>query len=221
MLVGAVKFSVALPAPGAMLFNVGAPGTSGVPIPIPPSVIASAPLLAAFEPMTTLPVRAPTAVGAKVTVSVQEPPATRPEPQLFVTAKSPVAMMVVNMRLAPPLLANVTVFGVLVVPAFCSAKLSDVGLSETSGTFTPVPFRVIVFGLLAASLLTTMLPFRAPGAVGVNVTLMVQVAVCANVAPQVVVRAKSPLATMLAILRTAPPVLVKVIDWAALVVPTL
>ena len=78
-MVGAVKLSVALPAPGAMLFNVGAPGGA---LPVPPRGIVFG-LLAAFEATTTLPVRAPAAVGAKVTVNVHEPPEPRPEPQLL------------------------------------------------------------------------------------------------------------------------------------------
>src|SRR3990172_5284250 len=63
-------------------------------------------------------------------------------------------------------------------------------------------------------------PLRAPVAVGVKVTLMVQLAPAARLAAQVVVRAKSPLATMLLMVRDAPPGLVKVTSCAALVVPT-
>jgi len=57
-----------------------------------------------------------------------------------------------------------------------------------------------------------------PVAVGVNVTETVQVAPTAMLAGQLLVCAKSPLATMPVIFRTAEPLLVTVIVLAALVV---
>jgi hypothetical protein len=57
-------------------------------------------------------------------------------------------------------------------------------------------------------------------AVGVNVTLMVQLAPANTAPPQVVVSAKSPLAVMLLILNDTLPVLASVTDWGALEVPT-
>ena len=61
---------------------------------------------------------------------------------------------------------------------------------------------------------------RAPVVVGVNVTLIVQLADAASVAPQVFVCAKSPDARTLAILRTPVPVFCSVSACAALVVAT-
>ena len=63
-------------------------------------------------------------------------------------------------------------------------------------------------------------PLRVPVAVGVKVTLMVQLAPAATVAPQVFVWVKSPLAAMLLMLSVALPGLVSVTLWAGLVLPT-
>ena len=105
MSVGAVKLSVALPAPGAMLFNVGALGGA---LPVPASVIVFA-LPMAFELMTTLPARAPATVGLNVMFKLHEPPALSAAPQLLVTAKSPVAAMLLSVINAPPILVTATV----------------------------------------------------------------------------------------------------------------
>jgi hypothetical protein len=53
-------------------------------------------------------------------------------------------------------------------------------------------------------------PVREPVAVGVKVTLRVQLAPAARLGPQVLVWAKSPLAVMLVIVRVALPVLLRV-----------
>jgi len=66
---------------------------------------------------------------------------------------------------------------------------------------------------------TVTAPARGPGAVGVKVTAMAQLAPLASVAVQLLVWAKSPLARMLAIVKVAPPVLVRTAVWVALVVP--
>ena len=63
-----------------------------------------------------LPVRVPDAVGVNVTLMAQFPPAARELPQLSVSAKSPLAMMLVMIRDAVPVLDSVTVCPALVVP---------------------------------------------------------------------------------------------------------
>ena len=63
---------------------------------------------------------------------------------------------------------------------------------------------------------TETAPVRAPAAVGVKVTEIVQVPAAATDAPQVLVWLKSPLAAMLAIVSAAVPVLVSVTTWAVL-----
>jgi hypothetical protein len=62
------------------------------------------------------PVRAPAAVGAKVTEMVQTPPAVRLGRQLFVVAKSPPAEMLNMLSATFPRFASVTVMAALVVP---------------------------------------------------------------------------------------------------------
>jgi hypothetical protein len=88
----------------------------------------------------------------------------------------------------------------------------------------PVPERVTVCGLLGASSAIVTLPVRAPVTVGVNVTLITQVAAGATMPPltQVVpaANAKSPLIVTDERLRVAPPVLVSVTMLAALVLFT-
>ena len=68
------------------------------------------------------------------------------------------------------------------------------------------------------------LALREPAAVGVNVTLIVQLAFTARLFGQVLVCAKSPafvpVSPMLLMLNDEPPLLVSVIGCALLVVPT-
>ena len=54
------------------------------------------------------PLRAPMAVGVKVTVIVQGAPAARLEPQVLVWEKSPLAVMLEIVRVAFPVLLRVT-----------------------------------------------------------------------------------------------------------------
>ena len=122
---------VALPRPETTLFSVGA--LSGA-TPVPFRIIVCG-LLAALVVITTLPVRAPDAVGVNVTFRLQEMPMLTLPPQLLVIAKSPLGVMLVIFRVPPPLLVNVTVC-VMLVPMFCASKSIDVVLSETTGTVT-------------------------------------------------------------------------------------
>ena len=75
---------------------------------------------------------------------------------------------------------------------------------------TPVPVRltVCVAGLALSVMVTT--PVLVPAAVGLKVTLRVQLALAARLAPQVLVWEKSPLAVMLVMLRVALPVFLSV-----------
>ena len=73
----------------------------------------------------------------------------------------------------------------------------------------PVPVRLTdwVAGLALSVMVKE--PLREPLAVGVKVTLRVQLALAARLAPQVLVWEKSPLAVMLVMLRVAFPVLLR------------
>ena len=84
----------------------------------------------------------------------------------------------------------------------------------------PLPPRLTICGLLKALSVIVNEPVLLPDAVGVKVTLMVQVAPEARLVPQVLIWAKSPVVTMLVMVRVPEPVLLMVTDWGALVVPT-
>jgi len=84
----------------------------------------------------------------------------------------------------------------------------------------PVPERATVCGLPVALSVTVIVPGWLPVAVGVNVTLMEQLAPAATEAGQVLVWAYGALAAMLVMFRAAVPELVSVTVCAALVVFT-
>jgi len=133
---------------------------------------------------------------------------------------TPVMVIPFTARGALPALLMVTVLGELVVPIFCLPKLSELVDSDTA---VPVPVRLTVCGLPAALSLTARVALLVPAAVGVNLTLMVQLEPAASVAPHVVVRVKSPLfppvMVMLLMESVAVPVSRKVTVCAELVVP--
>jgi hypothetical protein len=99
------------------------------------------------------------------------------------------------------------------------------GAERLTAAPVPVPLRLMDCWLPAALLLlsvTIIEAARLPGAVGVNVTLMVQLAPAATEVPQVLVCPKSaalaPENVMLVMERAAFPVLFRVPSWALLVV---
>jgi len=116
---------------------------------------------------------------------------------------------------------TVIVTGVLTAPW---TTVTVVGAAPSVKS-VPVPVRLTVCGLPPALSVMVKFPVRAPAAVGVNVTLIVQVfdpAVAGKVAGQavapVLVSAKSPDAAMELIVSAAFPVFVSVTVCAALVV---
>ena len=88
----------------------------------------------------------------------------------------------------------------------------------------PVPERLTDWGLPVASSVKVMTATRAPVTAGLNVTLIVQLAFTATELPQLFDWEKSlaaaPESAMLVMFKTALPVLVSVIAWAALVLLT-
>ena len=84
----------------------------------------------------------------------------------------------------------------------------------------PVPVRLTVCGLPVALSVTVMVPGWLPVAVGVKVTVMVQLAPAATEVPQVLVWAYGVLAAMLVMVSAPVPALVSVTVCAALVVFT-
>jgi hypothetical protein len=104
----------------------------------------------------------------------------------------------------------VTLCALLLLPTACAGKVKEVGERLTTGVATPVPVRltVCVAGLTLSVMV--MEPLREPAALGVKVTMRVQLALAATLVPQVLVWEKSPLTVMLLIVRVALPVLVSV-----------
>lgn len=76
---------------------------------------------------------------------------------------------------------------------------------------TPLPVKVADWGLPCALEFTVSAPFLVPVVVGKKLTLIVQAVPAARLAPQLFVSRKSPLGTMLEIVKIAPPVLLSLI----------
>jgi hypothetical protein len=95
------------------------------------------------------------------------------------------------------------------VPSFCAGKVKEVRERLTTGA-VPVPVRLTVWVAgLALSVMVTA-PVLVPAAVGLKVTLSVQLPLTARLDLQVFVWEKSPLAVMLVMLRVALPVFLSV-----------
>src|SRR5437667_6973514 len=107
------------------------------------------------------------------------------------------------------------------VPPLLVPELGEIALTVGAGLVpVPLPVRFTVCGLLLASSAMVIVPVRVPVVVGVKVTLIVQFAPAANVAPQVLLCASSPLAAMLVMFNSAVPMLLRVTPLGALVLPT-
>jgi len=160
------------------------------------------------------------AVGVNLTLILQLDPAVSDEPHVVVSEKSPLTAMLVIFRAAVPVFFNVPLCDALVVPTTCAANVKLVVDRLTMGT-VPVPFRLTMCGLPAASSVIVTAPVRIPVAVGVNLTLILQLDPAVSDEPHVVVSEKSPLTAMLVIFSAAVPVFFNVTLCDALVVPTL
>lgn len=167
----------------------------------------------------------PAAVAVKETVSVQVPPAARVAAQVEVWVKkaalAPESEMPERVTASDPVFVRVTVWAALVAPMACEAKVSDAGLSESEGP-VPDPLRAMVCGEEDALSAMVMEADAAPAEVGAKVTAMTQVAAGASDEEQVEVslNCEDALSEMLEKVRAAFPVLLRVMDCAALEVPT-
>src|SRR5437870_3912018 len=160
---------------------------SGAAVPFPLSVMICG-LPPGLEERRVGTVRAPEAVGVKVTLMVQFAPAAKVAglvgqalAPVLVAAKSPEAANELIVKAAVPVFVSVTVIGVLVVASGWLPKPSLVGANPTPGA-VPFPLSVMICGLPPALSVSDSVPVRAPEAVGVKVTLMVQFAPAAKVA---------------------------------------
>ena len=166
-----------------------------------------------------VPVWEPVDFGVKVTLTVQLAPTARLAPQLVVSAKFPYTLSAVMLIDAVPTFVSTTAAAALVVLTICPAKLRLAG--EVLGApWTAVPLRATDTKPGAPLSLMVTEPVSVPAAFGVNVTLMLQLAPAARLAPQLLVSAKAPETLMLVMLNAAVPVLLRVTFCAALVVET-
>ena len=171
-------------------------------------------------------VRAPVAVGLNVMMIVQLAPAARLALHVVVRAKlealvptTPILLIVSD---AVPVFDSVTVCAALVVFSAWLAKVKEVGDIPAIGEI-PVPLRDTVRdGFTRSEVPMVSDAERAAVTVGVNVTLIVQLAPAPRLAPHVFVCAKSPglvpARPILLIVSADVPVLDTVTIWAALAV---
>jgi hypothetical protein len=114
------------------------------PVPVRPAVCG---LPEELSLTTSVPDRIPAALGVKVTLTVQLDPAATPEPQLFVCAKSPLLVPVIEtlemLTVVLPGLDSVTLCAELVVPTAWPVKVKLDGESVIAG-ITPVPVKLAV-----------------------------------------------------------------------------
>src|SRR5579859_251761 len=153
-----------------------------MPVPESATVVG---LLLALLVMVRVPVRAPPAVGLKVTVIAQVPPAGTLA-QLSVWVKSPLTATPVTLAALVPELVTVTVCGLAEDPTTVPANDKLAGLAPSTGPgAVPVPERLTV--LVTPPALTVRLPVRLPVAVGLNVTFTVHEPLAAIDEPQLLV----------------------------------
>ncbi len=174
--------------------------------------------------ITMLPPRDHTAVGVKTTVMVQDAPtATGAAVQLLVCEKSPVAIMLLIVKAAVPVLVTVTGAAVLLVPTSTPVKLRPTGDSVATGA-TPVPLIGTVCGLPGALSVNLTVDDRLPVLVGVKTTLIVQLAFAAREEGQLLVCEKSAVLLLEILMfvtdKDAFPVFVSVIACGVLPMPT-
>ena len=97
--------------------------------------------------------------------------------------------MLVMLKAALPVLDSFTARAVLVVPTVWLTKVSEVGERLAAGVLeaTPDPVRLAVCGLPVALSVTETVAVLVPVAVGLNVTLIVQLPAAATELPQLLV----------------------------------
>lgn len=160
------------------------------PVPVPDRTTDCG-LPAALSVMLTCADSEPTTDGVKVTLKVQVPPAARELVHvLLARVKSallvPATTRLEILRVALPLFVRVTDCAAVEAPSDSVPKVRVVGERPTAGA-VPVPVRVTCWGLVEALSLKVMLAVRMPAALGVNVTLTVQLPPAASELPQVLV----------------------------------
>src|SRR5215467_7773732 len=114
-------------------------------------------------------------------------------PQLDVeTMKSPETTILLMDSAIVPVLVRTTFLLLLVVPSACTPNVTLVVERLAIGKPCPVPVSVTLCGLALALSLKSSVPLRAPTAVGLKLTLMVQLVPAAKRDGQLLVWRKSP-----------------------------
>src|SRR5436309_1802796 len=151
------------------------PTAGAVPFPLSVMICGLPPALSVTD---SDPVRAPEAVGVKVTLMVQFAPAAKVAglvgqalAPVLVAAKSPEAANELIVKAAAPVFVSVTVIGALVVASSWLPKSRPVGANPTPGEFEPVPLRLTFCGLFTSSSVKTSVAASAAATDGVKVTL--------------------------------------------------
>jgi hypothetical protein len=124
----------------------------------------------ALSVMVIAAVTAPAVVGAKCPWMVQFAPAARLEPQLFPNANEaapvPVTLILLMVRVALPVLVNVTLCDALVAPTSTLPNGKLVADNETVVAVAPVPVKATDCGEPVALSVIVMAAVMAPVAVG-------------------------------------------------------
>ena len=103
---------------------------------------------------------------------------------VVVSLYGPVATMPLIVTVVVPVFVNVAICGTLLVPTATVGNVNNTGVNVTVPCCVPVPTSETVCGLLGAPLVMVNVAVRVPTTVGVNVTLMSQVAPAASEVPQ-------------------------------------
>src|SRR6185312_12106751 len=196
---GAITSEYVVPCPAVTVADVD-PLSIGATVkspPVPESVTVCGEF-GALSLIVNVPFWLPVAVGLKSIASVQLVPAATCVPHvlpLSVAYPGETATEVIC-SITPPLLLTVTLC-VPVVPTIWVPNVSVFADSVAVGVDeSPVPDSATVCGLVVALSVSVSAPERMPVTVGVNVTVIAQLAWAASDAPQVLVAAKSPVAAM-------------------------
>jgi len=164
-----------------------------VPVPLSATICG---LPKALSLKLRLAVRAAASWGRNVTLSVQEDPAVKVAPHVFdEMAKSdalvPVMVVLLILRVDVPVFLKVTVWAADVAKSTVTGNVSELTEGEAIGPL-PLPVNDTDCGLPEALSVTRRLPLLVPVAVGLKVTLIVQLALIASANPQLLVCEKSP-----------------------------
>jgi len=149
--------------------------------------------------------REPPALGVKVMLRLQLLLAPKELAQALFRAKFPLlapTMPILDMpKAALPVFTSITVAGMLLTPIACGAKFTRIGDAVRNGPLTPIPLSGIASGLIRVLSVIVTAPDCGPVEVGENVTVTVQWAPIARLAPQSLVWLKLPFTSMRAMLK--------------------